>query len=61
MDQLTEKELNGLNELLNEEELLVKKFQMLAQHSTDSETKAKFTEIAGKHQEHFRSLYSQLR
>lgn len=61
MNQLSEKELTGLNELLNEEELLVKKFQMLAQHSQDTEVKSKFTEIANKHQEHFKSLYAQLR
>lgn len=61
MNQLTEKELTGLNELLNEEELLVKKFQMLSQHSQDNEVKQKFTEIANKHQEHFKSLYAQLR
>lgn len=61
MNQLTEKELTGLNELLDEEELLVKKFQMLAQHSQDTEVKSKFTEIANMHQEHFKSLYAQLR
>ncbi len=61
MDQLSEKELMALNELLNEEELLVKKFKMLSEHSQDTEVKAKFTEIANKHQEHFKSLYTQLR
>lgn len=61
MDQLSEKELMALNDLLNEEELLVKKFKMLSEHSQDTEVKAKFTEIANKHQEHFKSLYTQLR
>lgn len=61
MDQLSEKELMALNELLNEEELLVKKFKMLSEHSQDTEVKAKFMEIANKHQEHFKSLYAQLR
>lgn len=60
MDRLSEKELTSLNELLNEEELLVKKFQMLAQHSGDPEVKARFTEISAKHQEHFNALYAQL-
>lgn len=60
MDKLSEKELASLNELLNEEELLVKKFQMLAQHSSDAEVKARFTEISEKHQEHFNALYAQL-
>ena len=36
---ISEKELSALNELLSEEELLIKKFQMLAQHSTDEEVK----------------------
>lgn len=61
MNQLSEKELMALNDLLNDEELLVKKFQMLSEHSQDTEVKAKFTEIANKHQEHFKSLYAQLR
>lgn len=61
MNQLSEKELMALNELLCDEELLVKKFQMLSEHSQDTEVKAKFTEIANKHQEHFKSLYAQLR
>lgn len=61
MDQLSEKELMALNDLLTEEELLVKKFKMLSEHSQDTEVKAKFTEIANKHQEHFKSLYAQLR
>ncbi len=61
MNELSEKELMALNDLLNDEELLVKKFQMLSEHSQDTEVKAKFTEIANKHQEHFKSLYAQLR
>lgn len=35
MKQITEKELTGLSELLNEEELLIHKFQMLASHCED--------------------------
>lgn len=61
MKQITEKELAGLSELLNEEELLVHKFQMLADHCEDSEVKAKFEDIADKHQSHFNSLYEQIR
>ena len=61
MNQLSEKELMALNELLSDEELLVKKFQMLSEHSQDTEVKSKFTEIANKHQEHFKSLYAQLK
>lgn len=61
MNQLSEKELMVLNDLLSEEELLVKKFQMLSEHTQDTEVKQKFTEIANKHQQHFKSLYAQLR
>lgn len=61
MKQITEKELTGLSELLNEEELLIHKFQMLASHCEDQEVKAKFQDIAGKHQSHYNSLYDQVK
>ena len=59
MSQLSEKELSVLNDLLTEEDLLIKKFQMLAEHTEDQEISAKFTEISQKHQGHFNSLYAQ--
>ena len=61
MEQISEKELAALNELLGEEELLVKKFQMLAQHAQDAQLKQKFEDISRKHQGHFNTLYEQLR
>ncbi len=61
MNTVSEKELSALNDLLSEEELLVKKFKMLAEHTQDTEIKGKFEEIANKHQSHFNSLYEQLR
>lgn len=60
MSQLSEKELSAINELLHGEELLVKKFQMLAQHSDDQEIKSKFENIANEHQSHFNMLYREL-
>lgn len=60
MSKISEKELSSLNEMLNEEELLVKKFQMLAGHTQDQEIRDKFTDIANKHQGHFDELYKQL-
>ena len=60
MSQLSEKELSVLNDLLTEEDLLIKKFQMLAEHTEDQEISAKLTEISQKHQGHFNSLYAQL-
>lgn len=60
MSQLSEKELSALNDLLNEEELLVKKFQMLASHASDTNVKNQMNEIAGRHQNHFNKLYEHL-
>ena len=60
MAQLSEKELSLLNESLSEEELLVKKYQMLAQHSQDPEIKQKFQQVSDRHQRHFNDLYSLL-
>ena len=61
MNQISEKELSALNDLLTGEELLIKKFQMLAENCNDSEVKAKFTEISNEHKEHFRSAYNAYR
>lgn len=58
MSQLSEKELSALNDLLTEEELLVKKFQMLAGHAQTSELKHEMEDISKKHQGHFNKLYS---
>lgn len=60
MSQLSEKELATIKDLLSEEDLLVKKFQMLAEHATNEEVKCKMTSIADKHQGHFNELYSKL-
>ena len=60
MNQLSEKELSCLNESLSEEELLVKKYQMLAQHTQDTEVKQKLEQVAARHQSHFNELYSLL-
>lgn len=60
MSQLTEKELSSIQELLADEDLLVKKFQMLAEHAQDEKVKSKMLEISEKHQEHFNEIYSKL-
>ncbi len=60
MNQLSEKELSMLNASLNEEQMLVKKFQDMASRVDDSEVSQKFTEISKKHQSHFDKLYSLL-
>lgn len=58
MKELSEKELSVMQDLLNEEELLVKKFQMLASHSQDETVKQQMLDIANKHQGHFNDIYS---
>lgn len=60
MSQLSEKELSVLNDLLADEELLVKKFKMLATHTEDAEIKEKYEKIARQHQGHFDALYAYL-
>lgn len=57
MSNLSEKELSALNDLLTEEELLIKKFQMLASHAKTSELKHEMEDISQKHQGHFNKLY----
>ncbi|MDD3278290.1 MAG: hypothetical protein PHG16_05320 [Lachnospiraceae bacterium] len=60
MGQLSEKELSLINDSLCEEDLLVKKYQLLSQQSTDSEMSSKFQQISQRHQKHYNSLYSLL-
>ena len=60
MAQLSEKELSFIQELLSDEDLLVKKFKMLAEHATDTNVKNKMLEISEKHQSHLNELYSHL-
>ena len=58
--ELSEKELSVVQDLLNEEELLVKKFKMLANHSQDETVKQQMLDFAAKHQGHFNAIYSYL-
>ena len=60
MAQLSEKELSSIQELLADEDLLVIKFKMLAEHSQDEKVRSKMLEISDKHQRHFNDLYSKL-
>ena len=61
MAQISEKELGTINDLISEEGLLVKKFQMLAQQTDDTEIKQKYERISEQHQGHFNTLYSYLK
>lgn len=60
MAQLSEKELSFMQDLLSDEDLLVKKFQMLAEHATDEKLRCKMMEISEKHQGHLNDLYEKL-
>ena len=60
MSQLSEKELSCIQELLADEDLLVKKFQMLAEHATDHKLKSKMKRISDMHQGHLNQLYAKL-
>lgn len=61
MANLSEKELSAINELLNAEDLHVKKFQMLASQTNDEKMKSEFNRISNQHQGHFNQLYSLLK
>ena len=60
MSQLSEKELSVLTEALADEELLIKKFQMLASQTNDTEIKNMYERISKQHQGHFNALYAHL-
>lgn len=61
MGQLSEKELSLLGDLLADEQLLTKKFKMLASQTQDTEIKQKFERISEQHQGHFNALYAHLK
>ncbi|MCI9068763.1 MAG: spore coat protein [Lachnospiraceae bacterium] len=60
MANLTTKELSALEDQLSMEQLLIKKYKMVASMATDQEIKTKCDQIANKHQEHFNRLMSHL-
>ena len=61
MGQVSEKELSVLNDLLADEELLTKKFKMLAEQTEDKEIKQKYERISNQHQGHLNALYAHLK
>ena len=61
MSQLSEKELALLGDLLTGEQLLTKKFKMLAEQTQDQEIKQKYESISEQHQGHFNALYQHLK
>lgn len=60
MANLTSKELTAIEDTLNVEQNLIKKYTMYAQTSTDACIKTKCEQIAAKHQNHFNTLMGHL-
>ena len=60
MTNLSEKELSAVQDILSEEDLLIKKFKNLSDQGQDQEIKNKLLNISERHQKHFNSIYSQL-
>ncbi len=61
MTDLSEKELSSIQDILTQEELLIKKFKNLSSQCKDEEIKDKLMSISDRHQKHFNSIYAQLR
>ncbi len=61
MAKLSEKELSIIGDLLGDEELLTKKFNMLATQTQDAEIKEKYERISAQHQGHYNALYEYLK
>ncbi len=60
MTNLSEKELSAVQDILSEEDLLIKKFKNLSNQCQDPQIKEKLMNISERHQKHFNSIYSQL-
>ena len=61
MADLSEKELSSIQDILNQEGLLIKKFKNLSNQCEDGEIKDKLMSISDRHQKHFNSIYAQLK
>ena len=51
MANLTSKELSAIEDQLNAEQCLIKKYKLYAQNASDPQIKTKCEQIAAKHQE----------
>ncbi|MBC8570782.1 spore coat protein [Zongyangia hominis] len=60
MAQLSEKELNMLEDQLGYEEVLAKKYKAYAQATSDPQIKAKCEQIAAAHLNHYEKLAKNL-
>ena len=57
---LSQKELQGLQELLDSEQLLVKKYELFAQNAKEEALRTQFEQIASAHRGHYERLRSRL-
>jgi len=60
MPNLTQKELTALEEALNAEQLLVKKFRAYGSQAQDPQIRASAEQMAGRHKQHFDTLMGYL-
>lgn len=60
MSNITSKELSALDDQLNLEKVLVKKYRTFANQCSDPQLKAKCNQIADRHQTHFDTLMNYL-
>ena len=60
MPNITSKELTALEDQLNIEQMLVKKYRSCSNMFTDTVLKSKCEQIASKHQEHYNTLLKYL-
>lgn len=60
MANLTAKELSALEDQLNCEQMLIKKFKLYAQNATDPQIKDKCEKMAKRHKQHFDTLMGHL-
>ncbi|MBE6949272.1 MAG: spore coat protein [Ruminococcaceae bacterium] len=56
MTNLTAKELSALEDQMNHEQTLVKKYQAMACLCNDTKMQQDFNNFAAKHQQHFNTL-----
>ncbi len=60
MANLTSKELSALEDQLNYEQMLIKKFKAYSQAATDPQIKNSCEQIASQHKQHFDNLMGHL-
>lgn len=60
MANLTAKELSAIEDQLNQEQILIKKFKAYAQVATDPQIKYSCEQMANQHKQHFDTLMGHL-